>query len=1830
MGKFNNIARAMLSFRKKNKGIFAVVCILCVFVAIGVFAALITPAVSQEGTTGIDAGGVSWPYEVAPDGAFLFEPTVTSVNVSDEQVGTDSETNQANVTANFVMNFNVTEGSYNTDAEYAYYYYNLSDLENVNIAIPAGGLPLDSDGNSVLGIVNMGGAVGTYRIEENGLIVICFDVEKLTKVSAGTKPADISFSATVSAKEGNNSDDIEIDFNGDAEGGSVTVSGFKYGNVDIEKSAAVAKNDAGEDIITWTLNVNNPNYSDLEGVVIYDEMLKSAIDVSSDVNYSLDEETGEIILGSTTANPVTITYTTKAEPTDADAALIKGYDVYNTADLFEPDSTDESGNPVEGDKIDTDNSHVYFPPTVSMNKTGSAIYGVTEEDNYDSDEITWAITVSNTEKDDLGGFYIKDNKFIGLDSSAVKVTGATGYTFDSETGMITFAEGTTAESIVIEFTTIADSSMQWSGGYDNTASLHSPTNEWDNISSSASVTPNPVNLYKTGTVDMTNKSINWIVEINDADINDSLTLDGMIVDDDMLLDHLNAMIAEGATDSEVLNELTLTGATSCELIKEGNLITGIKINSGNASNVKISYTTDWLMDGHYTEINPETEYYQVDNTVVINKENEITQKTETSITFSTLADTEKYIVSKELSQDGKSLVIKWEVYVKGAPGSFENYKLVDEIKALTDGTTHVFNEGSVVPGYFSYVDANGVIQAVHWSGDLIYYNVAVGENNTSFTYTFDNDVLQTGWGVTDASITELKFTYTTTVNLGDLTADDIVWFENTATSYDKDGEILDSDTVTDSYNIKKDVIKTAGTPIVSDDMKNLVIPWKITLDGEKGTFMDGFEVLDYNMGITINGLNTSLAHSFKDISSIVVNGSTTLTADTDYTVTDNGDGTLTIALNKDKFSADTLYSWTSVVISYNTIIPLDYDYISPGDVIQYSNTAESFEKEAPAEGTYTVVDLEDSISKESKYDSTDLMLDELTTATMTIDGVETEVYLFKYQITVNQNGLYAGKDNIVVTDTLPEGFRFYENAVGTGDCQGDLDGYIFNYYSMAVGNEWDLVRYSIETDGENEVVKFYLNQQEWTNQVFKIGYVTYIPKTELQAKANEGKYSITNTATDGLNSDSVTIIVESNNVTPDGNEVLNKTFVESEVAGYLKYEVDFNAGALDLSTNSDYITLTDYLTFGDSYKNSSGTDVYQSPAELLNTYLDSIKFYEVAEDGTLTEISSGVSYLFTVNPTTVTTQNLEVTENPAYPDDYGSSTSSAYVVGGVIAGSKITLTIPKSAVESGWSGWYYKYENTGGTYTSTGLYSISTEDLGDSYRYTLTVPSPSDMKGNLGEISLRIWNGTNFPDVESATVTQSVTHGDVGLTMSVPDSTHIKIVYQYRATSPEVGSTMVSNNISTESKYGKHYDESYNEYEATNSTQANVYEDIQLEKVDASNHAINLKAGFNIYRYTSNGWEYITSYTMENNTYKSFTFGSTGDKAIIYTSENGGVTLPLEAGYVYYIEEVIYPDGYDNSYNENVYISYATANAAVSTTPNVGVNGEQLASGDIKEYTKNTKLVIQNSKNIEVTVEKTWADGGLHEGVEVTFGLYSSTTHLGDGDSLPSGAKKVSEITISSDESWTHVWTDLPTVDENGNLLFYYVQEENTVGSYTPVYDNNGLSDSGTIEVTNSKGLTVEKEWYDSDGKKIDTTSDDSLPISIKVKLYYSTLLKTTKPEDATFLKEVEIYAANNWTVDVQSLPAYIVDSNGTSSKVYYYVDEVTIDGYVVEYDNNGSLHNGKITIENTKEKETGVTLPSTGGNGNRIYLGAGLMLVLLAAAGLTYGKHRKAFKVIK
>ena len=83
-----------------------------------------------------------------------------------------------------------------------------------------------------------------------------------------------------------------------------------------------------------------------------------------------------------------------------------------------------------------------------------------------------------------------------------------------------------------------------------------------------------------------------------------------------------------------------------------------------------------------------------------------------------------------------------------------------------------------------------------------------------------------------------------------------------------------------------------------------------------------------------------------------------------------------------------------------------------------------------------------------------------------------------------------------------------------------------------------------------------------------------------------------------------------------------------------------------------------------------------------------------------------------------------------------------------------------------------------------------------------------------------------------------------------------------------------------------------------------------------------------------------------------------------------------------------------------------------------------------------------------------------------------------------------------------------------------------------------------------------------------------------------------------------------------------VTDTDGNPLR--YTVKEEGVSGYTASYTNNEGIHGG-YHCTNTKEKESGYTLPNTGGPGMARIAVVGAALILAAGAGLAFRRRRRS-----
>ena len=213
-------------------------------------------------------------------------------------------------------------------------------------------------------------------------------------------------------------------------------------------------------------------------------------------------------------------------------------------------------------------------------------------------------------------------------------------------------------------------------------------------------------------------------------------------------------------------------------------------------------------------------------------------------------------------------------------------------------------------------------------------------------------------------------------------------------------------------------------------------------------------------------------------------------------------------------------------------------------------------------------------------------------------------------------------------------------------------------------------------------------------------------------------------------------------------------------------------------------------------------------------------------------------------------------------------------------------------------------------------------------------------------------------------------------------------------------------------------------------------------------------------------------------------------------------------------------------------------------------------------------LTVKNSKEIEISGEKTWDDNNDQDGKRPT----KLTVILKKTVGGQTSEVKRQDVTSDSDGKWKYKFDKLPKY-ENGELIEYSVDEEKVDGY-----------DKVTTRTTNGPDYNLknkhEPEKRTIEGQKIwndNNNQDGKRPTSIKVKLYKK--VGNNNPEYVTE-KVVTEGADKAWKWKFENLDKY-----ENKQEIQYTVEEEAVgEGYVGIV--TGSMAAGfKITNSRTPEK---------------------------------------------
>lgn len=407
----------------------------------------------------------------------------------------------------------------------------------------------------------------------------------------------------------------------------------------------------------------------------------------------------------------------------------------------------------------------------------------------------------------------------------------------------------------------------------------------------------------------------------------------------------------------------------------------------------------------------------------------------------------------------------------------------------------------------------------------------------------------------------------------------------------------------------------------------------------------------------------------------------------------------------------------------------------------------------------------------------------------------------------------------------------------------------------------------------------------------------------------------------------------------------------------------------------------------------------------------------------------------------------------------------------------------------------------------------------------------------------------------------------------------------------------------------------------------------KIKKVDVGDYSIELNATFKLARYdtTDQKWHYATAFTPVTGTNGSLSYHAVAyDDSGIETGttipaaaadlkvESGGYTIGLQNGTLYKLIEVTSPSGYEKvTWNASktleqmdAYTFYFLYNGDKGTLPS------SVSKDRVNLISANGTLQVKNNQLIDIGAKKTWSET-VPENASVNLELWYATTK---SDTIPSSAKKATAEDLGlSNDTFSPEYTLTATKDADGNLVwekdkiwsvlpngkngvpyYYYVKEVSytingttytiandgsSTGTMKPFYSGNGLNKTGEVSIVNSAGLTIRKEWKNSDNTAM---AESDIPVDIVAFQLYGMKdgVQTTEP-----IYTGELKKADGWKLTV---PDNITLTGYDSFKIMEVNTGESLYGYIISDVYNVQNGTGEIKLINKNNTPTTVQVEAT------------------------------------
>lgn len=872
-------------------------------------------------------------------------------------------------------------------------------------------------------------------------------------------------------------------------------------------------------------------------------------------------------------------------------------------------------------------------------------------------------------------------------------------------------------------------------------------------------------------------------------------------------------------------------------------------------------------------------------------------------------------------------------------------------------------------------------------------------------------------------------------------------------------------------------------------------------------------------------------------------------------------------------------------------------------------------------------------------------LDSWETATIDINGTQTECYLFQWMLSTAVIDVYD------FYDILPENSVFVNlrNADNGGDSGYQFIMHVPSVNESYFAGSWDAKGESC-TYNENTNCIHITSNRSSINTEYLI-YCTAIPKSIVDdAIAANGSYQITNQIIKKGDTEakSATLTIQETSPTPSDGSLLDKSYIDDlGDRGNSKsgYQLIINPEGKTLSSDSTLDISDVFQIVG--YQPPGGTRTDGS--DLVDAVLANFDIDELDTDGNVVRKLSTSEYSYLVN----TADDVK-----AETKDEKNYTTACWNGGWYNFYNHNSYTYQKGLIIE------FEVEGTPGKEVSPALYSGATADevsissdsstvydANGKARIIITIKKDFSKEFCIST-SNAIQNKKTFNIISSKLTTTTVTTKTT-LDLTVPDEMPLKITYKYQLRAnqktvdldaavkkdkdglnwPAVGGNLVKGAVvylkndavlhtNTGDVTDREKENGLVVDKAGATSQTTRYPIIQ--KVDIGDYSIGgLTATFKLAKYDTSAkqWVYATGFTEVKD-------GSSTSYEINYTDSatetvrDGKTYLPaaaadlnvdekfnvrnLNSGTLYKLVETKAPKGYE----ETGWVSAeATSLETLKAHTYYFVYDGSVPSGlenelkdiTVSQITANGTVQIANNNLIDIGAEKSWSPVPENaESVELelwwSFSKSMDNAKKATADDLGMSSLNASAM-LSASDGWKKekIWTSLPN-GKDGRPIYYFVKEvsytiggSTTVinadgtwnGSYAPVYVGNGLNKSGVVSISNTEGLMLRKVWKNSDGSEMQNP-----PLTeIGFKLY------GIKDGTSTEIYTGTLKSADGWQMKVP-------DSVLTTTYDSFRIEEVLTDeqrvplyGYVFSDTYNVVGNSGEITLINKDSTPTEVNV---------------------------------------